>query len=182
MPMDTEAEAKDIETCPVTSAAAGMARRDCGSEKPAFRAQSLTLSLAKQQKPATGAQYLPWSQKPWSVVQHDWRRVSVYFVGGTLERGQKYLSLARVEAHAVVRRAASHGPSAIRLLASLHVTLEWVADIQRRVRSAMVGHCRGDEARGHQDDLRRMHIAVGRDFYRFRREVGGCDGYKTDKI
>ena len=44
--------------------------RDAGSVKPLFLAQLATSSPSSQQKPATGAQYRPLSQKPLSIAQH----------------------------------------------------------------------------------------------------------------
>src|SRR3569833_2377011 len=41
-----------------------------GTVKPLFLAQLATSSPSAQQKPATGAQYRPLSQKPLSIAQH----------------------------------------------------------------------------------------------------------------
>jgi len=55
-----------------------------GSLKPASLAQSSTDSPSKQQKPATGAQYVLFSQYPKSVAQHVYDRLSV--PGGGIPR------------------------------------------------------------------------------------------------
>jgi hypothetical protein len=54
-----------------------------GRSNPPNLAQSSTLSPSMQQKPATGAQYEPFSQYPKSVLQHDYLLLA-WFAGTTL--------------------------------------------------------------------------------------------------
>lgn len=62
---------------PVAVAVAVAFETEIGSSNPAFFAHVSRSSPSRQQKPATGAQYLPASQNPLSVAQHVCSEVSI---------------------------------------------------------------------------------------------------------